>query len=154
MGKSIKLKNDIFLDISSIKQDCISVWLGSTGNLELTGYQQVPLYSRINIGNCFSVNDGMITVSKSGYYEISGSIHFQSVQSASIKWLEIRDNNNNYIAAIPSYVDNRTSISASPIIVYLNANQSIQLKIDALSGDKIRKDYSYTWIYIKRISSN
>lgn len=154
MAKSIKMKNNILFDISSIKQDCILAWLGSNGNIELDGYQQMQLYSKTNLGNCFSINNGMIKVNKAGYYEVSGQIHFQSIQSAGVKWLEIRDNNDTYISATPNYIDNRCSISVSPIIVYLNANQSIQLKIDANQGDKVRKDYAYTWLYVKRISSN
>lgn len=154
MSKTIKLKNKVYLDVSSIKQDSILAWLGDNGTVELNGYEQMPLYSKFNLGTCFTIENGMIKVNKSGYYEISGQIHFQSVQSASVKWLEIRDNTDYYISATPIYIDDRSSISVSPTIVYLNANQSIQLKIDAVAGDKIRKDYAYTWIYVKRISSN
>ncbi len=154
MSKSVKLPNDIFIDISSIKQDCILAYLGEEEYITLTGYEKIPLYSKYNLGNCFTISNGEIIVNKTGYYEISAQLHFQNVNTAGVKWLELRREDDTLISATPNYLNNRASVSAPITIAYLRANQHIKLKADAINGDRIRAASVYSWVYVKRISKN
>lgn len=148
MAKSIKLKDNTYWDINSIKQDMILT--RPNGTITLSGYQDVPLVAKYNIGNSFKIVNGAIQCLKTGYIEISGTISFTSVKGAGVKWLEVRKKSDNgAILLAPHYCTDRSIISASPIIYDVEAGETLVFKVDALAGDVLRGDVEYTRVFVK-----
>lgn len=154
MAKSIKLTNNTYLDINSINQDFILASLGGSGSLTMTGYSQLQLISVLQKGHIFSISDGMIKVNKSGYYEISGQFHFQTVVDEKTRWLEIRNQKDTPLSMTISTISNRGTITASSTVAYLNSGDMIMVKLDCSNGDTVRRDYQYSWLYVKRMPNN
>ena len=113
----------------------------------------LPLTKVFQKKNVFEItNDGGVKCLKSGIVLVNAQVHWQTIGSTGIKWVEIwRNTSSDKKAQTPHTLSARGSVFVSGTIFEVNANDVIYLNTNGQSGDYIAQGSTYTYMSVEYI---
>lgn len=152
MSKSIKLKNDIYLDSTSVNKSAILVSLSQNATItsnEGWSWLKIPFDKVISkIGNDFSLVDGMVVCNKSNV-RVKVTLHVYMVSAPSSAYLSVSIGN--YYGQYQEYA--ATGIVNALEIGTLNKNWNVRGFIrPSFTGEAtIKGTYLYTYMLVEEL---
>lgn len=152
MSKSIKLKNDIYLDSTSVNKSAILVSLSQNTTITSTetwSRLKIPFDKVISkIGNDFSLENGMVVCNKDGV-RVKVTLHIYMVSAPSSVYPSISIGN--YYGQYQEYA--ATGIINASEIGILNKNWNVRGFIrPSFTGEAVIKGtYLYTYMLVEEI---
>ncbi len=150
MAKKLQLGSEFRKIVKNSVASIMTAELSSNLTLSTTDYETLTLSSSMKLGNDLSISNGGIKVAKQGYVKVSGKLSFNSC-SAGLKWLTLY-RENTAVCAMPFNTSTaRITLSIPPIVIAVNANQTIYMKALGASGDVIRSASAYTEMTVEYV---
>lgn len=152
MAKSIKLKNDIYLDSTSVNKSAIMVALSQNTTItsnEGWSWLKIPFDKVMSkIGNDFSLVDGMVVCNKNGV-RVKVTLHVYMVSAPSSAYPSVSIGN--YYGQYQEYA--ATGIVNALEIGTLNKNWNVRGFIrPSFTGEAtIKGTYLYTYMLVEEI---
>nr|DAQ70778.1 MAG TPA: hypothetical protein [Caudoviricetes sp.] len=152
MSKSIKLKNDIYLDSTSVNKSAILVSLSQNATItsnEGWSWLKIPFDKVISkIGNDFSLVDGMVVCNKSNV-RVKVTLHVYMVSAPSSAYPSVSIGN--YYGQYQEYA--ATGIVNALEIGTLNKNWNVRGFIrPSFTGEAtIKGTYLYTYMLVEEL---
>lgn len=152
MSKSIKLKNDIYLDSTSVNKSAILVSLSQNATItsnEGWSWLKIPFDKVISkIGNDFSLVDGMVVCNKSNV-RVKVTLHVYMVSAPSSAYPSVSIGN--YYGQYQEYA--ATGIINALEIGTLNKNWNVRGFIrPSFTGEAtIKGTYLYTYMLVEEL---
>ena len=160
--RAIKLKDNNFWDSTGIvygkkklsdvlTKNIITASFNDSFTKTEDDYETLPLNVGNSLGNKLSLttDNGIKIVSDINYIKISSKVSFNSL-TVGLKWLTIYKNNV-AINANPCNLTSRNMIYATDMLIEVQKNDIIYLKVNGTKGDVIRGGISYTNITVEVI---
>lgn len=152
MSKSIKLKNDIYLDSTSVNKSAILVSLSQNATItsnEGWSWLKIPFDKVISkIGNDFSLVDGMVVCNKSNVrVKVTLHVYMVSAPSSAYPSVSIGNYNGQYQEYAATGIVNALEIGT------LNKNWNVRGFIrPSFTGEAtIKGTYLYTYMLVEEL---
>lgn len=145
MSKSIKMKNNIYWDTTSIHREIISVGLTSLEEDVKTEKFTIPFDSSVAIGEKLQLVNGKIKIGKGiKRVLVSGTAFIDTPKSENYLWLFITKNDNNIASSLTAGGMVYKSSSITPRLIDVKEGDLIGMLIDTTAGTpyNIRSEHS------------
>ena len=144
MAKSIKFKNNVYLDGTGVHRDIITLFMNSDSSGNTENNIKIPFDNCVKIGNKLSLVDHQVKIGKNvKKVLVSGACFIDTPNSNGYIWLSIKKNNN----WVASNLTAETAFKSSSIatrLIEVNEGDLIGIFIDNTGGTpfNIRNDHN------------
>lgn len=135
MAKTIKFKNDMYLDSTGIRRDIITLSMSSDKSGNTSNNIKVPFNNYISIGKKLSMVSSQVKISKNvKKVMISGACFIDTANSDNYLWLSIKQNDNWVASNLTAGGMVYKSCSIASKIISVKEGDLIGLYIDNTGG--------------------
>lgn len=135
MAKSIKFKNDVYLDSTGIRRDIITLAMSSSKSGNTKNNIKVPFDNYIVIGTKLSLVNNQVKIGKNiKKVMISGACFIDTSNSYGYLWLSIQKNNNWVASNLTAGDTTFKSCSIVSRVIDVKEGDLIGLYIDNTGG--------------------